>query len=198
MLHSASDEDLVRGFLAGDEDCFTHIFERHHRNVYKLAAQILRNEADADDLVQDIFIQIFKKLYLFKFECRFPSWLYKVTWNHCLMKIRSQKRKPVVHLADLEPMSVENIVDDRPQTKDITYMTCGHELRHVLTDAVNSLPHNCRCIFVMRDVDGLSVKAISDHFAISESIFKNRLHRARTLMRKMVSTYLEEVTDEAA
>lgn len=198
MSKHICDEELVKGFLAGDNLCFERIFEKHYQRVYNIAFRIIRNPTDTEDLVQEIFIQVFKKLDSFKFQCQFSTWLYRVASNFSLMKIRSNKRRPMVYFEDLEPSSLESLVEDRSETNDVEYMTCGHEVRGVLTKAVLNLPENYRSLYVLRDIDDLPLKEICDVLNITESVFKNRLHKARMLMKKSVGEYVQETLKEAA
>lgn len=198
MCKKTKDEELVRGFLAGDELCFERLFQIHRQKVYNLALRMVRNQTDAEDLVQEIFLQVFRKLNSFKFECQFSTWLYRVASNFSLMKIRSDKRKGWVFFDDWDCHFLENIVEDRSETSDIHHMSCGHEVRGMLNAAVINLPEHCRNVYVLKDVDGLPLREICQELDISESVFKNRLHRARTLMRKAAREYIDEGLEDAA
>lgn len=198
MCKNNRDEELVRGFLAGNEYCFEQLFHRYHRKVYNIAFRILRNSTDAEDVVQEIFMQVFRKLDSFKFQCQFSTWLYRVSSNFSLMKVRSNKRKALVYFQELDSSWLENLVEDRSDANDIEYMSCGHEVRGMLNKAIINLPAHYRIVFVMKDVDGLPLKQICSELVIGESVFKNRLHKARSLMRKVAREYIEETLREAA
>ena len=197
-LEDISDEELVRRFLAGDRNCFAVIFSRHQDKVFKVAMRIVRNHSDAEDLVQDIFVQVFKKLASFKFECQFSSWLYKVSSNLCLMQLRTQKRRGLMFIEDLEPSKAEVVVESRGNNTNMNHLTYGHEIRNMLTDAINSIPEQYRTVFVLNHIDGMSCGEISENLSITLSASRNRLHAARTHMRDAVSGYMQQSCDEAA
>lgn len=198
MYKNMRDEELVRGALVGDDRCFECLFQKHHQKVYNLAFRIVRNHADAEDLVQEIFMQVFKKLGSFKFKCQFSTWLYRVASNFSLMRLRSHRRNAFVYIDDWDKNHLENIIEDRSQTNNIDHMSCGHEVRGVINNAVMSLPERCRSVYILKDVDGLPLKDICEELDITVSLLKNRLHRARALMKKAVQEYVDDYLEDAA
>jgi RNA polymerase sigma-70 factor (ECF subfamily) len=190
MLKGSSDFDLVQGFVkSGDESCFLEIFNRHHTRVFRVAYKILRNEADAEDVVQEVFIKVLTKVHEFQFHCKFTSWIHRISANLALMRIRSQKRRPTTHIEDLPISEVDAFVEHRTDAKDIDYMTCRHELKAVLQDAVDALPIMYREVYCLRDIDGLSNKQVGDALQLTESLIKNRVFRARFLVKRKVAEY---------
>jgi RNA polymerase sigma-70 factor (ECF subfamily) len=195
MHDTILDEDLVRLFLTGDNQAFDEIYSRHRNKVFKLAINIIRNRTDAEDAVQDIFTQVFKKLNSFEFKCKFSSWLYRMSVNVCLMKLRSQKRKSIVLFSQLEAGEEESILSNMMVSSDT--LDYHHELRGVLENAISSLPEHYAVVFILKDVDQLTIPEISFCLSIDKFTLKNRLHSARQKIKKQLQSYIE-IVDEAA
>ena len=192
MTKGPSDFELVQGFVQhGDEKCFLELFNRHSTRVFRVAYRILKNEADAEDVVQDVFVKVITKVHEFRFQCKFTSWIHRISANLALMKIRSQKRRPSTYFEELAVSEVDSIIENRTDAKDVDYMTCRHELKAVLQNAVDTLPLMYREIYCLRDIDGLSSKQACDVLQLSESLLKNRILRARHLVKSKVEEYLK-------
>lgn len=193
MSKGHSDYDLVQGLVNnGDEACFQELFNRHSPRVYRVAYRIMNNQADAEEVVQEVFIKVLTKVNEFKFQCKFTSWIHRVAANIALMRLRSLKRKPVTHLNDLSSSDLNALVANRSDSTNIDYMTCQHEIRAILQNAVEALPLPYREIFFIRDIDGLSNKEASELLDLPETSVKNRILRARYLMKEKVQEYLNE------
>jgi RNA polymerase sigma-70 factor (ECF subfamily) len=193
MSKGQSDFDLVQGLVQrGDEACFLELFNRHSPRVYRVAYRILNNQADAEDIVQEVFIKVLTKVGEFKFQCKFTSWIHRVAANVALMRLRSVKRRPSTSMEDLSGTDFNSLVAHRSDSTNIDYMTCQHEIRAILQEAIDSLPIAYREIFCLRDIDGLSNKEASNLLHLTETSVKNRILRARYLVREKVEEYLKE------
>jgi RNA polymerase sigma-70 factor (ECF subfamily) len=189
------DERLVKLFLAGDQEAFNALYYKHKAKVFKLAINIVRNPTDCEDVVQEIFIQLFTKLHAFEFKCKFSSWLYRMSVNMCLMKLRSYKRKPATPFSELSLKEQESVLSSLISPDCLSEV--NHELREVLEAAVNGLPKHYAAVFILKDVDQLTIPEISKHLSITPSILKNRLHTARQKLKKNLQEYID-ILDEAA
>lgn len=189
MRSEMNDLDLVNQVAKGLEGAFEELLERYSTRVMNLALRITRNQEDAEEVLQDVFITIFKKVATFENRAAFSSWLYRVTMNASFMKIRARNRRRTVSMEEIDPHEQEKWSTGRSDTSSIEYLTTSHELRHVLQDAIDALPYDYRAIFVLRDVDGLSNQATSEILGLSVPAVKSRLHRARVLLRESLQSY---------
>lgn len=191
MSNVLSDFDLVQGFVErGDENCFLELFHRHNNRVFRVAYRILNNEADAEEIVQEVYIKVLTKVSDFRFHCKFTSWIHRITANLALMRLRSMRRRPTTYIDEMSHAEVDSIVEHRTDTRDIEYMTCRHEIRNVLQSAVDNLPLSYREVYCLREIDGLSNKEACAVLQLHESLLKNRILRARHLVKSHVEEYL--------
>lgn len=194
MTIEKTDIELVEAFKKGCEDSFVAIVQRYTEKVHNLSMRLTRNQEDAEEVLQDVFVTVYNKIHSFEGKSAFSSWLYRVTANTAFMKLRSRKNKETVSLEDVEP-TVKNSLASRDSINgDETYLTIRHELREVLQGAINKLPHEYKTIFILRDVDGLSNQEVGGLLNMSVPAIKSRLHRARLLLRKKLQRYYDDYT----
>jgi RNA polymerase sigma-70 factor (ECF subfamily) len=193
MATRKTDSELVTGVLGKEESCFEELLERYGSKVLNLAMRITRNQEDAEEILQDVFITVFTKLGSFEHKAQFSSWLYRVTMNSSFMKIRARNRRRTVSLEDVEPNIRQNWVGNRTEMFDVDFMSSRHELRDAIQAAVAELPEDYRAIFVLRDIDGLSNEAVSQVLRLSVPAVKSRLHRSRLLMRERLKSHYAQL-----
>ena len=185
-----SDADLVRCAKAGDLESFDALIARYERRVYSLALRILRHEHDAEDVTQETFLSLLENLDSFRGEAQFSTWLLRIATYAALKIIR--KRKGFVSLeeateADSEgqtPPHPEFIADWRYSTEELVR---SRETQRLLDDALNQLDEKYRLVFLLRDVEGLSIAETADALGISEANTKVRLLRARLQLRESLT-----------
>jgi len=192
MTTRKTDAELVKGVIQREESCFEELLERYGSKVLNLAMRITRNQEDAEEILQDVFITVFTKIGSFEHKAQFSSWLYRVTMNSSFMKIRARNRRRTVSMEDVEPNIRQNWVGNRTELFDIESMSSRHELREAIQKAVELLPEDYRAIFVLRDIDGLSNEAVSQVLQLSVPAVKSRLHRSRLLMREQLKSHYAE------
>ena len=191
MATHKTDVELVKGVTARDEACFEELLARYGSKVLNLALRITRNQEDAEEILQDVFLTVFTKVGSFEHKSQFSSWLYRVTMNASFMKIRARNRRRTVSLEDMEPTTLQNWVGNRTEMFDVDFMSSKHEIRDAIEAAVERLPEEYRAIFILRDIDGLSNEAVSRVLQLSVPAVKSRLHRARLIMRQELKRYHE-------
>jgi len=158
---------------------FEEVFRLHHRRVHSICLRMTGNPAEAEDLTQDVFLQVFRKLGTFRGESAFTTWLHRLTLNQVLMHFRkSHVRKE--QLTEDGEMPVEILVDrnrfNRSPVLD----------RLALDEAIVQLPHGYRLAFVLHDVEGLDHSEIASLLGCSIGTSKSQLHRARMRMRLLL------------
>jgi RNA polymerase sigma-70 factor (ECF subfamily) len=189
-----SDLDLIACVSKGDSSSFEELISRYGPKVLNLALRVTRNSEDAEEVVQDVFVTVFRKIEGFERKSAFSSWLYRVTMNTAFMKIRARNRRKAISLEDLDPNVQLNYAGERSDTTDTDYLSCRHELRRELQVAVDKLPEEYRAIFILRDVDGLSNQVVSEVLGLSVPAVKSRLHRSRVLLRESLQGYYDSYT----
>lgn len=192
QMGEKSDNELVSEIKAGQEDSFAELTKRHAGRVYNLALRLVKTEQDAEEVLQDVFVTIYRKIQGFEGKSSFSSWLYRVTVNAALMKIRSNNREQSIAIADAFPKT-KNLEDiQRMDALDTDDEAFRRELSFVLEDAIKVLPDEYRPVFVLRDVDGLSSREVSEALKVSIPAVKSRLHRSRFLLREKLTEFYRE------
>lgn len=194
MMHEKIDSELVESFRGGDHAAFSELISRYSEKAHNLAMRITRNQEDAEEVLQDVFVTVFKKISSFKGESAFSSWLYRITVNTAFMKLRKRRQSATVSLEEITPSVKESWVANRSDSADVNYLCSQHQLRSELDEAVQKLPEEYRIIFVLRDVDGLSNQEVSEILDISVPAVKSRLHRSRLMLRKRLARFYEDYT----
>jgi RNA polymerase sigma-70 factor, ECF subfamily len=194
------DRELVERAQRGDGGAFAMLVERHQRQLYRLALRMTGSEADAQEVLQEAFLNAYQKLPLFRGEAQFSSWLYRIAANSALMRLRRKRRAPDA-LAD-QPLelqgprfSAEGFLDPSPrgdwsQRADEKMM--DRELGSAIDQAVAGLPDDYRTVFLLKDVDGLSNEDIAGALDLTVPAVKSRLHRARLALREKLGEFFGE------
>ena len=177
-----SKKDLVKtGQItsSGRTQPFEEIFQLHHRRVYSLCLRMIGNSAEAEDLTQDVFVQVFRKLGSFRGESAFTTWLHRLTVNQVLMHFR-KKHVRNEQLTEDGEMPVEIMIDRNRLNRSPVLD------RVALDEAIVRLPRGYRIVFVLHDVEGLDHNEIASLLGCSIGTSKSQLHRARMRMRVLL------------
>ncbi len=175
---------------AGDAAAFEFLYHLHSRRVYALCLRMVNNPADAEDLMQEAFLQLFRKIGTFRGESAFSTWLHRMAVNVVLMQLR-KKSLPVVPLDD----SPEG--EDEAPKKDFGApdpVLAGSIDRLQLKKAVDSLPPGYKTVFLLHDVEGYEHNEIAQMVGCSIGNSKSQLHKARTRLRELLQ---EEIREQA-
>lgn len=166
----AEDDRLVARVRAGDTDAFETLYRRHASTVFGLALRMLQNRADAEDLLQEIFLQAHDKLATFEGRSAFGTWLYRLGVNRCLDHLRSRGSKEQARTDPLTPSAAE-----RRRTGGTRHLE--------LERAIAELPPSSRAAFLLHDVEGYDHKEVGDILGIAVGTSKSLVHRARMKLR---------------
>ena len=179
-----TDTDLISRAKDGDPEACAAIFEAHKRRVYSTCLLMTKNVADAEDLMQDAFIQIFRGIRTFRGDSAFSTWIYRVVVNTVLMTRRKR------HLREVsldEPGNLDYSPVPREFGRDDNKLM-GTVDRVALTQAANELPEGCRAIFILHEVEGYEHHEIAEQLSCSIGNSKSQLHKARLKMRKLLAS----------
>lgn len=179
-----SELGLVRRAQRGDQAAFATLYQVHKKRVYSVCLQMTKDVADAEDLTQEAFLQVFRCIDSFRGESAFSTWLYRVAVNTVLMKLRRRKTTKVVSLD--EPVSTESPSLTREIGRTDPSLT-GTIDRIALGRAVEELPEGCRRIFDLHEVAGYQHHEIAELLECSIGNSKSQLHKAKMKMRDLLS-----------
>lgn len=194
-----SDVGLVDEFKAGDISAFEEIISRYESKVMNLALRFTRNQEDAEEVLQDVFTTVYRKIDGFRGQSAFSSWLYRIVVNAAFMKLRKRKQTQTVSIDDLAPAVKQYCMErDAVTTQHLHNVAISRELQEVLQRAIDRLPDQYRAVFVLRDVDGLSNQETGEILNLSIPAVKSRLHRSRIMLRKKLQRYYEDFTGNKA
>ena len=189
MITAESDEQLVKKAQADDERAFGELIGRYESKVYSLALKMLRNPEDAEDVLQDTFLRAYRGIKSFQGNSTFSTWIYRITANSALMRLR-KKQLPMVSIDDADEREAPiNIADWAPSPVE---QLLSQETQVAMNEAIDALPPEFRQVFVLRDIDELSNAEVADILDLSVAAVKSRLHRARLKVRNRLATYFGE------
>jgi RNA polymerase sigma-70 factor (ECF subfamily) len=182
LLESAeqSDEHIVQQILDGHTALFELIMRRHNERLYRAARAITRDEREAEDVMQQAYVNAFSNLRQFKGQAQFATWLTRIAINESLARVRSRGR---YRQLDDDAPTVERFMSWN-STPDPERQAFTGELRDLLEWAIDTLPDGAREVFVLRDVEGLSTAETAASLDVSEDVVKTRLSRARGALRR--------------
>jgi RNA polymerase sigma-70 factor (ECF subfamily) len=189
------DSELVDRAKAGDLDAFETLLNRHEERIYSLGLRMLRQEQDAEDVTQETFVSALENLKGFRGESGFATWLVRIATHAALKMIRKRKGLDIVSLeqgtelfSDSDPIPHPEYIADWRQSPDA--LIHQNEIRRLLDQALENLDEKHRLVFLLRDVEGLSVKETAEVLELSEANIKVRLLRARLQLRELLTRSL--------
>jgi RNA polymerase sigma-70 factor (ECF subfamily) len=175
-----NDDDVVQQVLAGHTAQFELLMRRHNERVYRAARAITRDDREAEDVMQQAYVNAFANLRHFKGEAQFATWLTRIAINEALARVRRRGRYEWLDesLSDGDTLVLADTAMD-PERQAFT-----GELRELLEWAIDALADGAREVFVLRDVEGLSTAETAASLSVSEDVVKTRLSRARAALRR--------------
>ncbi len=198
-----SDRQLVERINAGEKELLGELISRYEDRVYNLALRMLGNREDAEDVLQDTFLNVIRALDRFQGRSRFSTWLYRIAANAALSRLRKQNRLnrnedeflDEVYAVKEAARSGELIADWSNSPVD---ELLSEEAIEVMNRAVEGMPEIYRAVFVLRDVEELSTAETAEVLDLTEAAVKSRLHRARLYLRNQLSGYFDSYQTEGA
>jgi RNA polymerase sigma-70 factor (ECF subfamily) len=187
----ASDEVLARRAVAGDQDAFAILVDRHQERVYRLARRLTRSPADAEEVLQDTFLRAYRRLGGFRGEARFSTWLYRIATNAARMLNRGRARHPTEPLEaylprfDRQGMHARDV--DHGRAAAAEEILDRRRLARHAAGALERLPERYRAPFVLRDLEEMPTAEAATVLAVSPEVVRQRVHRARLMLRGYLS-----------
>jgi RNA polymerase sigma-70 factor (ECF subfamily) len=194
-LLELEDACLVERALDDDYRAFEALVLRYEEQFHRLAWSYVKSDSDAQDVVQSAFLKIYRKLDTFRGDARFKNWAYRIVINTALSRIRKRNTRSEVALEDVNPNFEE---DEELATTSVQQWKVradeaaeNQQLRKLIVDAVDELEQKYETVFLLYEVEGLSMEEISDVVDLSVGGVKTRLHRARLHLRATLERYVE-------
>lgn len=186
------DSELIEKINSGKRELFESLVLRYEQKLYNFGYKMCGDASDAEDLVQETFLNTFKYLKSFRFETKFKNWLYRVASSICIKKRRKSKHTPdrELSLDEFIPHENEHMPTAIPNWASLPLdNVLNNELSHIIKDAILSLPKKYRLVIVLRDIEGFSTLETSEILNLTPSNVKVRLHRARLFLREQLKSY---------
>ena len=198
MSMQRTDLELIEDFKNGKQDAFEELISRYEEKAYKLANRFTRNPEDAEEVLQDVFTTVYRKIDGFEGKSSFSSWLYRVTVNAGLMKLRKRKQNRCVHLEDVIPEIDSSLLIKTPEGTNVDEKVFLSEMRCALHNAIQELPEEYRSVYLLRDVDGLTSREVAQVLEVSVPAVKSRLHRSRLMLRRSLAVEYRDMVPASA
>jgi len=186
-------EQVVRDVLDGKTAMFELLMRRYNERVYRAARAIVRDDHEAEDVMQQAYVNAFTHLRQFNGSALFSTWLIRIAINEALARVR---RKGRYEAFDDAPSTVEPLMSMNPSENPERQAFAG-ELRELLESAIDGLPNGMREVFVLRDVEGMSTLEVAESLGVSEDVVKTRLSRGRAMLRRVLTEQSGATAPEA-
>ncbi len=175
----AKDFELTQAAAQGDMRAYEELYKRHHRRVYSICLRMLQNAFEAEDLTQDVFIQLYRKIGSFRGDSAFTTWLHRMTVNQVLMHFRKRNVK------------FEKVTEEGETPDQIVTGTADPERMRIvdkiaLENAIGQLPEGYKNVFVLHDVEGFEHEEVAKILGCSVGTSKSQLHKARLKLQKLL------------
>lgn len=190
-LAQLDDQALLARIHAGDQAACAECIERHAQGVYGLALRLMKNEADAEDVMQETFLSAFQAVDDFEGRATLKTWLYRIAYNAAMMRLRREAPP-----SDSVELKLQTAEDGIPLPRQFYDWCClpestfeTEEVRAELEQAIRDLPETLRGVFLLRELEELSTRETAETLDVSTDVVKTRLRRARLALREQLSAY---------
>ena len=194
QISNRTEAELIAAVLGGEIQLYHELIQPYERSVYVMALSYVKNEADAEDAAQETFVRAFRKLSSFRAESKFSTWLMSITINEARTRLR---RQALIRMEPLDQLPDENMSISPALLRDWREIPSEvlerEEVRNLILRAVEQLPDIYREVFLLRDVEELTVSETAETLNISVPSVKVRLHRARLMLQKQLAPQLKTV-----
>ncbi|MBI4667447.1 MAG: sigma-70 family RNA polymerase sigma factor [Nitrospinae bacterium] len=190
----SEDLSLIEQVKGGSFGAFERIVKKYESRIYNHCLKFLNSQEDAEDVLQETFLQVYRSLDSFRGDSAFSTWLFKIATNGCLMRIRKKKKVDLVSIdkpMEFDGSSIQREIVD--WSKNPALMHGNEEIRTVLDRIISELPEDKKIVLIMKDVEGFSNIEIGQILNMSVAAVKSRLHRARLIMREELTNYFNGI-----
>jgi RNA polymerase sigma-70 factor (ECF subfamily) len=189
--------ELAARAAHGDSAAFEALMRRHNRMLFRTARAILRDDAEAEDALQEAYLQAYRSLGSFRGDAQVSTWLARIVANEALQRLRKQTRRAdIVPLQPAAAAELEQVTDsDMDKAPEMT--AARHEMRRVLESQIDALPEAYRTVFMLRAVEELSVEETATVLDLPPATVRTRLFRARSMLREALAQKIDVACEDA-
>jgi len=194
QIKKDEDYELVQAINAGRTDRFAELVNRYEKKLYNFGLRMCGSVQDAEDMVQDTFLNVFKYLGSFRYETKLRNWIYRIATSACIKRRRKSKFAPdrELSLDEFMPGDGEGVPREIPDWANVPLdQLLDEELAKTVKTGIDSLPDKYRMVLLLRDIEGFSTAEAAQILDLTESNVKVRLHRARLYLRDRLKDYFE-------
>ena len=174
-----SEEQIIEKIKKGDKQLYEQIVRKYNQRLYRVARAIIRNESDIEDVIQDTYLKAYLALAKFENRSQFSTWITRILINNANERLRKRDRETTVdNFVEMQEKFESSSEKESPH-----FTVSNNELKKVLEEAIDSLPENLRTVYMLREVEGMSVAETSECLGLSEENVKTRLHRAKAFLK---------------
>ena len=196
-IRSDGDTALIKAIQAGTAAGYDDLINRYEKRLYNFGLRMCRNAGDAEDLVQETFLNVVRYVERFRFETKFKNWLYRIAASVCIKKRRRSKYAPEheISLDEIVPQEAAIAASRLPDWATVPLpQLLNEELGRVIHDGIHALPAHYRLVVNLRDIEGFSTEETARILDIKAANVKVRLHRARHFLRQKLQHYFDDET----
>jgi RNA polymerase sigma-70 factor (ECF subfamily) len=175
-----TDEEIIRRVIAGEPSLFELIMRRHNQRIYRTVRSIVRDDFEAEDVMQQAYINAYTHLDQFEERASFSTWLTRIAINESFARVRP---RPLRIADDLDDRAMEQI---QSTDLDPEQRLASAELRALVESEIAALPESYRVVLMLREIEGLDTREVAECLGVSEDVVKTRLYRAREILRENV------------
>jgi RNA polymerase sigma-70 factor (ECF subfamily) len=183
---AVGERNLVERAKSGDQSAFRAIMEQHNRRLYRVARAVMKDDTEAEDVVQETYLSAFSNLSNFRGDSSLATWLTRITLNEALGRRRKQRATVTLESVEIAQETSAQIVHFPTMNTetDPERSAAQRQIRKLLERAMDALPEPFRLVFIMRDAEEMNIEETASHLGIRPETVKTRLHRARRLLRQ--------------
>lgn len=181
--HKIVESDIIKRVLTGEKELFEILVRRNNQKLYRIIRSYLKEEAEIEDVMQDSYIKAYTKLYQFKLEASFSTWLIRIGINESLARIKEKGK--VYHLSEHSNQLKNNTILEIPDNKQLNPQNkmIRNEAKQLLENAIDSLDSKYKTVYILKEVEEMSVKEVAIALDLSIANVKVRLHRSKEMLK---------------
>ncbi|HWP83161.1 MAG TPA: RNA polymerase sigma factor [Bacteroidota bacterium] len=190
---ATSDEEAIAKVLAGETAAYEQIMRRYNPRLFRIVRSYLTDEDEIEDVIQEAYIKAYEALPRFEKRSSFSTWVIRIAINEALARVKQRKRlSPIGDTASDDTGYVIEAIGPLQNNETPIETLMNSELKYILEEAVDRLPENYRSVFVMREIEGMSIAETSESLDITQTNVKVRLNRAKEMLRDFISGFYHD------
>lgn len=187
LVNLPGEDEILKRITEGEKDLYAIIMRKYNQRLYRIAVSIVNNESQIEDILQVTYIKAYENLDKFRFNSRFSTWITRILINECLMHLKKRERITNIEGGNYFP------VDSQPPTVQTPLMkVINGELKTILEFYIRRLPEKYRTVFVMREMENMSISETMECLGLTEANVKIRLNRAKIMLKDKLKDYIKE------